>query len=112
VLEVAPNGSVVWSVEVALPHEAERLGTGDESTGGPSAIRADLDSRRVEGANRGVLRSVLPTKVFNGLTSILPNWIGIVGAALVLTLFGTIVVWAVLEAWWSSYRLRLPIGRE
>ena len=36
VLEVAPNGSVVWSVGVRGGYDAERLGTGDESAGGPA----------------------------------------------------------------------------
>ncbi|WP_267640449.1 aryl-sulfate sulfotransferase [Haloarchaeobius amylolyticus] len=36
VFEVNPQGEVVWSVDVAFPYEAERLGTGDESTGGQS----------------------------------------------------------------------------
>ena len=34
VLEVAPNGSVVWSVEVRGGYDAERLGTGDGSANG------------------------------------------------------------------------------
>jgi len=39
VAEVAPNGTVVWSVTVGMPYEAERLGTGDESAGGQSMAR-------------------------------------------------------------------------
>jgi len=38
VIEVAPNGSVVWSVDIGFPYEAERLGTGDEA----QAARAPL----------------------------------------------------------------------
>ena len=37
VLEVAENGTVVWSNEVEGAYDAERLGTGDESAGGPAA---------------------------------------------------------------------------
>ena len=36
VAEIAPDGSVVWSVTVGMPYDVERLGTGDESAGGPS----------------------------------------------------------------------------
>ncbi|USZ69473.1 aryl-sulfate sulfotransferase [Halorussus salilacus] len=41
VLEVAPNGSVVWRVEVEGGYDAERLGTGDESANGTSAAAWD-----------------------------------------------------------------------
>ncbi|WP_435178344.1 arylsulfotransferase (asst) [Halorussus sp. AFM4] len=37
VLEIADNGTVVWRVEVEGAYDAERLGTGDESAGGPAA---------------------------------------------------------------------------
>ncbi|WP_132059141.1 arylsulfotransferase family protein [Halorussus amylolyticus] len=40
VLEVAPNGSVVWSVEVEGGYDSERLGTGDESANG-SAVESN-----------------------------------------------------------------------
>jgi hypothetical protein len=45
VLEVRPDGQVVWSVTVGMPYDAERLGTGDESAGGQSisAIRERAD---------------------------------------------------------------------
>ncbi|PSQ49901.1 arylsulfotransferase (asst) [Halobacteriales archaeon SW_6_65_15] len=37
VLEISPDGEVVWGVEIGVPYDAERLATGDESTGGPAA---------------------------------------------------------------------------
>ncbi|WP_115864034.1 arylsulfotransferase family protein [Halorussus litoreus] len=45
VVEVNEAGEIVWQVDVAFPYESERLGTGDESTGGPSAASADLQSQ-------------------------------------------------------------------
>ncbi|MFB6184373.1 MAG: arylsulfotransferase family protein [Haloarculaceae archaeon] len=39
VLEVGPTDRVVWSLSVGMPYDVERLGTGDESTGGPVASR-------------------------------------------------------------------------
>ncbi|PSP63659.1 hypothetical protein BRC79_11070 [Halobacteriales archaeon QH_8_67_27] len=44
IAEVAPDGSVAWSVTVGMPYDAERLGTGDESTGGES-MRAIREAR-------------------------------------------------------------------
>jgi hypothetical protein len=34
VLEVTPEGEPLWTVEVGMPYDVERLGTGDESSGG------------------------------------------------------------------------------
>ena len=45
VYEVAPDGSVVWAVEAVYPYEVERLGTGDESSGGKSATALNLSHR-------------------------------------------------------------------
>ncbi|WP_459194658.1 aryl-sulfate sulfotransferase [Halosimplex sp. J119] len=42
IAEIAPDGSVNWSLTVGMPYDVERLGTGDESAGGHSmrSIRA------------------------------------------------------------------------
>ncbi|MFB6140678.1 MAG: aryl-sulfate sulfotransferase [Halosimplex sp.] len=57
VAEVAPDGSVAWSVTVGMPYDVERLGTGDESAGG-SSMRSIRDARGTteggSGARSGV----------------------------------------------------------
>src|SRR6056297_3169897 len=53
VFEVNRQGEVVWSVDVAFPYESERLNTGDESTGGPSAAKAGLQSKTGGGGSGG-----------------------------------------------------------
>ena len=79
VFEVDENGSVVWSVNVAFPYEAERLGTGDESAGGPSAASAGIDSRTGGPDEQALIfaKRFLPGKYLNGLMYITPVWMGL-----------------------------------
>lgn len=83
VLEVAPTGTVVWQVEIIAPYEAERLGSGDESTGGLSAEQARLTSRRAQNGDNGsnplvnafiTLSDLLPNVIVNGLLWVVPPW--------------------------------------
>ena len=102
VLEVDTVGNVVWSTRVAFPYEAERLGTGDESTGGPSAERAGLESRTGGLVDRfwiGV-KDVLPGKYLNGLMYITPVWLGVSQLTALLLALVVAVAWAVLEYRW------------
>ncbi|WP_436931371.1 aryl-sulfate sulfotransferase [Halosimplex halobium] len=57
VAEVAPNGSVVWTVTVGMPYDVERLGTGDESTGGYS-MRSIRDDRGTTAGGSGARSGV------------------------------------------------------
>ena len=92
VVEVDENGEVVWEMRFPGPYEAERLGTGEESAGGPSAAEAGLDSRRASGGGvAGVVlaaEDVLPSLLVNGMLFTLPRWmtpvdaVGMVFAAL------------------------------
>ena len=78
VFEVNKRGEVVWSVNIAFPYEAERLGTGDESSGGPSATKANLQSHTpgvVESVLIGV-KELVPGRYLNGLMYITPVWMG------------------------------------
>lgn len=104
-------------------YEAERLGTGDESAGGPSAATADLPSRTPsvsgDAADHGLLYVVgtsitrlFPSKVVNGLTYLLPFWVGVFDLLVFSVAVVALVAWLWLEARWSSYRLRSPIGRR
>ncbi|WP_276273551.1 aryl-sulfate sulfotransferase [Haloarcula litorea] len=123
VLEVNESGAVVWSVEVGLPYEAERLSTGPESAGGPNATRAGLASRgpvldrASDQGQRGALatagafvRQVVPESVRNGLTFVLPPglywWhVPLLGAALL-----DLGVLALLELRRSNWRFVWPVA--
>ncbi len=78
VFEVNQRGEVVWSVNIAFPYEAERLGTGDESSGGPSAAKANLTSHTPGVAESALIgaKQVLPGRYLNGLMYITPVWMG------------------------------------
>jgi hypothetical protein len=115
VLEVDPDGEVVWSSEIAFPYEAERLETGDESAGGESAAVLDLASRTAasgegEHTQAGflsqvwlLLKGVIPGPVLNGIVYVLPGWFGLQAAVSALVLLGAAGAWIALEWRWSGY---------
>ena len=102
VFEVDEAGSVVWSVEVAFPYEAERLGTGAESTGGPSAQARGLESRERSVPERFWLgvKSVFPSKYLNGLLYLTPVWMGFREVVALLVALSVGLVWTGLELRW------------
>ncbi len=115
VLEVATNGTVVWSVDIAFPYEAERLETGDESTNGPSASKADLRSRGrttvgitvKEDPSRvslfGKLESQLTGRIQNAFRYILPAWVGLPELLAGFAAVVTGIIWIVTEWKWSTW---------
>jgi hypothetical protein len=127
IVEVDREGRVTWTFDIPRPYEAERLGTGDESTGGPSAVAADLRSSTdldAEGSRADdrstslleqtklALKGLVPTKVANGITSVAPIWMGVFDVLAVLVGVLALVCWGVAESWWAGYRLRSPVGRR
>ncbi|MEZ3115636.1 arylsulfotransferase family protein [Halobaculum sp. MBLA0147] len=127
ILELNRDGEIVWSVPVDTPYEAERLGTGDESSGGMAASRAglagtnsrvvdessDADSSSAPLASRVVIaiKSFLPSLVVNGLLFVLPGWMGSIELLVLALLSGILSLWAGTEAYWRGYRFRSPISR-
>ena len=121
VLEVNDEGKVVWTLEVAFPYEAERLETGDESTGGPSAREANLagstggssgdstqeqdDSGGAFGAVRGAVASVMDGPTVNAVMYVLPVWMTRFDLAMLVLLVVTLLAWAVAEVYWSPWRV-------
>lgn len=85
VFEVNQRNEIVWEATFPGPYEAERLSTGDESTGGQSAATlglASLDERGFSNQNNqqyslsqrlvyGFI-DLLPTKLVHGLLYLLP----------------------------------------
>jgi hypothetical protein len=103
VFEVNEAGEVVWSVDVAFPYESERLGTGDESSGGPSAAKLGLDPRTppVDEQFWITLKNLIPSKYLNGLMYITPTWMGF--PELFASVLGVLVaaIWLVSELYWA-----------
>lgn len=110
VIEINPAGNVVWSMNVALPYEAERLGTGDESTGGQTARQANLQTR-VTGAStsgnelslRGIVFRLLPGEILVAISWILPRWMGVLDAGILFAGLGACIVWVSIEIYWLPY---------
>ncbi len=136
VIEVNESGAIVWQVGSSLPYEAERLETGDESTGGKSAAALGLESRTAgetggDGGGGGsdglfgfepleflgdLVETILPHRIYNGLLFVTPVWMGssefaAIGVALLAGL-----AWAGSEIRWQLHdagvRLRLPVYRQ
>jgi hypothetical protein len=102
VLEVDRDGEVVWSVDIGFPYEAERLGSGPESAGGPNASAADLQSRTDGEAADGVsvlgsARDLLPAKLVNAVTYVLPGWVGGLEILALVAFVLTALAWPVVE---------------
>jgi len=126
VVEVAPNGTVVWSQTVGMPYDVERLGTGDESTGGrPTRAMNDRPSTSDDSAlsalvggdtavthpDRGivgtlwtVLRSLAPSLLVNGLLFAGPSWLRFPDLVFGLVAVVTAAAWAGTELYWAGYR--------
>jgi hypothetical protein len=115
-LEVNESGDVVWEVDVGSVYEAERLGTGDESTGVASARELGLESRRtdeIDTSDRSIVfrvqagvLSALPEKVVNGIYFVLPRWVDFIDAVAIAGILAVVLLWGLLELWWSPFSLR------
>jgi len=126
VIEINETGDVIWTVEIGLPYDAERLSTGDESAGGPPASAAGLPSRDLgvnasgDGAARSgimvttkeTMRSLVPPKIVNGILFILPPWAQWYHIPLFLLALLDLLVLGVLEFRWSAYKLQRPVGKS
>jgi hypothetical protein len=120
VVEVDEQGEVVWRIDFYAPYDVERLGTGDESAGGPAAEEADLQSHTAEGDGdvdeTTSVAGFTPRKVLNSVAFVLPLWMGFGDAVLVAVIVLTALAWAVIEYRSSSYSpslsLQWPIRRE
>ena len=115
VFEVNKNGKIVWDVHIAFPYEAERLGTGDESAGGPSAQQAHLKSRTNGPIDQfwiGV-KGALPGKYLNALMYITPVWVGLPEVCAILGGLLVILVWGGAEIrWFITRRYRVSTVTE
>ncbi|QLG48941.1 arylsulfotransferase family protein [Natrinema halophilum] len=130
VLEVNRSGDVVWQVELPHPYDAERLETGDESTGGRSAVALGLKSQVADGntengrsdGNRrfgpilDVVREYLPSRLEYVLVHGSPTWLTTSDLGPVIVALCTGVVWGIVELRWflrsRGIRFRWPVKRR
>ncbi|WP_233274874.1 arylsulfotransferase family protein [Haladaptatus cibarius] len=126
VFEVNQQGDVVWSVDIAFPYEAERLETGDESSGGQSASALGLvskstgessavDTGKQNGQKESIvgsawieIKNIVPGRYMNGFMYVLPAWMGSTEVFALLALVFGLLAWAVTEWRWSSRSLTIP----
>ncbi|MFW6003469.1 MAG: arylsulfotransferase (asst) [Halanaeroarchaeum sp.] len=103
VFEIDEESEIVWSADVGFPYESERLGTGDESSGGESAARLDLPSRTVgdDGEAVGLYARYVPSDVQNLIAYAFPRWVGPLEFVSVLVFLAATLSWAAFE-----YRIR------
>jgi hypothetical protein len=115
-LEVSPNGTVLWERTVPRGvYEAELLTTGDESAGGRSMsrIRGDAeqtDVSAVEGVDGRLQKAFLglfPPLVLHGFLYVLPTWVTPLAGALLLVDLVLVVLWGVGEGVLLVRRRRL-----
>lgn len=103
VFEVDREGEIVWSADVGFPYEAERLGTGDESTGGQSAASLGLESHEPapeHASTRQRLENALPPTIQNALSYVFPRWVGLLEGLAIVVLLGSLLRWVTLEYRW------------
>ena len=123
ILEINESGDIVWKITGVSNYEAERLGTGDESSGGSSAATLDLTSqgkrnvkisqfKSIAGVIKNFLRSILPAKVINAALIIIPSWMSSqsIGAVVSIILTGGFLSSLLLKR--SRYSFQNPIIRE
>ena len=112
VLEVDATGEVVWSVDVHRPYEAERLGTGPESHGGPAVdptAADDAGARSADGSADGsaggdapdggfsparFLWRVVPDPLIAAVRWVLPPWMHLPEMAVMGGTTAVVFVWA------------------
>jgi hypothetical protein len=108
VMELSPNGSIAWKVHVGMPYDVERLGTGDESTGGSSigTLRgASAGPARPQGLVTAALLTVkdaIPARWVNSVLYVGPAWFRFHDVVTLGVLVSTLSVWGVVEYRWSS----------
>ncbi|MFW5934316.1 MAG: arylsulfotransferase family protein [Halolamina sp.] len=120
VFEIDESSEIVWSAETDTPYEAERLGTGDESAGGQSAARLELESKTAEDVTREssaterlrqFLKRAYPSLVLNGLVFMFPPWVGPIEVTVILGLGAALLVWTAVELRWRGWGVSIDIRR-
>jgi len=109
VLELDEHDRIVWQVPIETPYEAERLGTGDESTTGQSKASIEdgsLADTTTDGSGRttGVdwVVAFVTGPVVNGILYVAPGWMMVDDLPALGALALALVTWLLLELRWSG----------
>ncbi|WP_049970481.1 arylsulfotransferase family protein [Haladaptatus cibarius] len=101
VVEVNRQGQIIWELPFYSPYDVERLGTGDESAGGPSATQAELRTATDPVSDRGIYERLAHTlfskKTVSGMWFVLPMWAGLGELVAVAIAALALLVWGVFE---------------
>jgi hypothetical protein len=134
VLEVTPEGEPLWTVEVGMPYDVERLGTGDESAGGYAigaippgraygspANENNTDTNVTSGVinpdqgaiDRAILglKDLIPSVWLNSALYVSPGWIRFTDLLFLLGTGLTGLAIGVSEFWHSRFSVRRGFGR-
>jgi len=124
VFEINRSGDIVWSVDIGLPYEAERLSTGDESQNAPTATEEELKSRidlsRPSGETersdstgvRVVIKRLLPNQILQAIAFVNPSWMRLWHVGLLFICIFNLIIWGTLEFRHSAWQLRLPLHKS
>lgn len=101
ILEVNRSGAIVWQHTVPDGiYDVERLGTGDESTGGLSADSLGYENRR---GGKPILVMLVPNILLHGVLWVLPTAITPLEAAALTLASLIIVLWLIAEVGFAVY---------
>lgn len=117
VIEIDEENDIIRQTTVPIPYEAERFGTRAESTGGPAASQADLDSLSETSNSDSFIEQVegiLPPIVVNTVSFVISKYptLSLSGFIYTLSLALCLVLWGVLEWRWSSYEFQSPVHAD
>jgi hypothetical protein len=117
IIEVNRQGNIIWEAKgVQTLYEVERLNTGAESAGGPSATKANLKSinqtritseRGKDDINSSlkeliltILRLILDKRQIQGILYIFPPWFGLYEMISSSMCIGLVLCWLIAEIYW------------
>ncbi len=124
VFELDENADIAWDFSpLQGTYDAERIGTGDGSAGGPSAVECGIPSKSV-GATTGSesagaaglklqIRRTVPNKILNAVLYVKPFWMDMTGVLAVLAIVLLLLLWAGIELHRSGHvTFRSPVSVE
>lgn len=105
-VELDGNGEVVWSTDMGMPYDVERIGTGDESAGGPAARQSVGSDRTAADRFWFTLKNTIPPHISNGLLYASPPWVLFTDIAFAGLFLLVGIAWGTSEFYWSRFTLR------
>lgn len=120
VIEINKRNEIVWQANAPLPYDAERIGTGQESSGGESAARLGLASATASSSDDSFIgniksfgRHVFPDNVVNAISFVHSKYpISFSGMATAAISIPLLCLWLLFEFRWSEYTIVSPIKKD